>query len=73
MKWGLFWFTTVIAALILWFEWPRMKNKPNKDKVTLWVLLLLGWALSGLDLLHMTGPTAWIFALFRPLGRFMEH
>ncbi|KAB7706305.1 hypothetical protein F9802_11500 [Bacillus aerolatus] len=58
--------------VIILFQWPKMKQAPKKDKWAFGVLLLIGWGLSMFDLQHMGGPTAWIEALFRPFGKFME-
>lgn len=72
MRWGAFFATTVIVALITLYQWPRMKQNPKKDKMAFITLLLIGWVLSMFDLPNIGGPTAWVEALFRPFGRFME-
>ena len=65
MRWGAFFATTVIVALIILFQWPRMKQNPKKDKMAFLILLLIGWGLSMFDLPHMGGPTAWIESSFQ--------
>lgn len=72
MRWGIFLGTTVIVALIILYEWPRIKQNPKKDKVAFVMLLFIGWGLSMFNLAHMTGPTIWVEAFFEPFGRFME-
>ncbi|MEH6996416.1 hypothetical protein V7075_27555 [Neobacillus drentensis] len=72
MRWGAFFATTVIVALIIIFQWPKIKQNPKKDKLAFFMLLLIGWVLSMFDLPHMAGPTTWIEALFKPFGKFME-
>ncbi|WP_286178713.1 hypothetical protein [Bacillus sp. B4EP4a] len=64
--------TTVIVALIILFEWPKMKKNPKKDKVAFLTLLLTGLVLSMFNLPQMSGPTQWVEILFRPFGEFME-
>ena len=48
------------------------KKVRKKDKWAFFILLLIGWGLSMLDLPHITGPITWLEILFRPLGKFME-
>ena len=72
MRWEAFFCTTVIVALIILLQWPKMKQNPKKDKLAFSILLLIGWGLSMFDLPHIGGPTAWIEAFFRPFGQFME-
>ncbi|MEH7125177.1 hypothetical protein V7122_09515 [Bacillus sp. JJ1532] len=72
MRWEGFFSTAVIIFVILLFQWPKMKQKPKKDKGALIVLLLIGLVLSMFNLPQMDGPTTWIDALFKPFGQFME-
>ena len=72
MRWGAFFCVMVIVALVILYEWPKMKQNPKKDKMAFFTLLLIGLVLSMFDLPHMGGPTAWIQTLFGPFGRFME-
>ncbi|WP_078411030.1 hypothetical protein [Priestia abyssalis] len=72
MRWEAFFGTTVIVALIILYEWPRMKQHPKKDKMAFFILFFIGWVLSMFDLPHMGGPSSWVETLFRPFGRFME-
>ncbi|MEK4010028.1 hypothetical protein ACQKGD_11315 [Peribacillus frigoritolerans] len=72
MRWGAFFCTSVVVALIILYEWPRMKQNPKKDKMAFLTLLLTGLILSMFNLPQMSGPTQWIEALFRPFGEFME-
>ncbi|MFD6438967.1 hypothetical protein ACFWDG_03885 [Peribacillus sp. NPDC060186] len=72
MRWGAFFCTTVIVALIILYEWPKMKQNPKKDKMAFFSLLLMGLVLSMFNIQYMTGPTAWIETFFKPFGQFME-
>ncbi|MFJ7755615.1 hypothetical protein ACQKGI_19615 [Peribacillus muralis] len=72
MRWAAFLSIAFIASLIILYEWPKMKQKPAKDKMALISLLLIGLLLSMFHLQEMAGPTSWIEALFKPLGEFME-
>ncbi|MCQ6278421.1 hypothetical protein JN080_04055 [Bacillus sp. EB600] len=59
-------------AVIILFQWPKMKQHPKKDKWAFFMLLLIGWMLSMFDLPNMPGPLTWIEELFKPVGQFME-
>ena len=72
MRWGAFFCTTVIVALIILYEWPKMKQNPKKDKMAFLTLLLTCLVLSMFNLPQMSGPTQWIETLFKPFGEFME-
>ncbi|MFD0711598.1 hypothetical protein [Paenibacillus sp. GCM10027626] len=72
MNWRIWISATIIILLIFWFEWPRIKQNPPKDKAAFVVLLLIGWVLSMFDLLHLPGPTTLLNAIFKPLARMLE-
>ena len=72
MRWGTFLGTTVIVALIILYDWPKMKQNPKKDKMAFFSLLLMGLVLSMFNIPQMSGPTAWIVTFFKPFGEFME-
>ena len=72
MRWGAFLITTVIIASIILFEWPKVKQKPKKDKSVFIVLLFIGWILSAFDLPHTPGPVTGLETLFEPLRSFIE-
>ncbi|MGE8080277.1 hypothetical protein [Peribacillus loiseleuriae] len=71
MRWGPFFGISVIIAMIILFEWPKMKGNPKKDKLTFIILLFIGLVLSMFNLTEMIGPTAWIETIFSPFGKFM--
>ncbi|WP_207205095.1 hypothetical protein [Peribacillus sp. TH16] len=64
--------TTVIVALIILYEWPKIKQNPKKDKMAFFSLLLMGLVLSMFNIQQMSGPSAWIVTFFKPFGEFME-
>ncbi|MBK5482007.1 hypothetical protein JFV29_08705 [Peribacillus sp. TH16] len=72
MRWGTFLCTTVIVALIILYEWPKIKQNPKKDKMAFFSLLLMGLVLSMFNIQQMSGPSAWIVTFFKPFGEFME-
>ena len=69
MRWGAFFGTTVIIAIIILFEWPRMKGNSKKDKLTFFTLFFIGLVLSMFNLPEMTGPTAWIETIFKSVWK----
>lgn len=72
MKWGLILAATALAIGMIWFQWPKMRHYPKKDKAAFLVLLLIGWVLSLFDLPNLPGPTSWISSLFRPWAKLLE-
>lgn len=63
---------TITAMLILWYDWPRMKAKPSKDKAALAALLLIGWLMSLLNLEDTPGPATLLEAIFKPFRGLVE-
>lgn len=72
MRLAFFSCVTIAVLLILWFDWPRMKAKPPKDKAAFVTLLLIGWLLSMLDLPNTPGPTTLLEAVFKPFRGLVE-
>jgi|1185.fasta_scaffold276222_2 hypothetical protein len=72
MRWGAFFATTLIIIIIIFIQWPRIKQYSKKDKWAFFILIFIGWGLSMFDLPNMAGPTTWIKALFKPFAPFME-
>lgn len=72
MRWGVFFGTAIIIAVISLLQWPKMKQHPKKDKWVFIMLLLVVWGLSLFDLPQMAGPLTLIQALFKPVGQFMH-
>jgi hypothetical protein len=72
VRWGTFFGTTLMIVILLSIQWSKIKKYEKKDKWAFFILLLIGWGLSMLDLPHITGPITWLEILFRPLGKFME-
>jgi hypothetical protein len=72
VRWGTFFGTTLMIVILLSIQWSKIKKYEKKDKWAFFILLLIGWGLSMLDLPHITGPITWLEIPFRPLGKFME-
>ncbi|MBY0050801.1 hypothetical protein ABE205_03510 [Brevibacillus agri] len=72
MRWGVTIGVTVLVILIVLFELPALRQKPLRDKIAFFSLLLCGWALAQFDLPNMAGPITWLNTLFKPLGKWME-
>ncbi|MGE6256503.1 hypothetical protein ACQKCU_01145 [Heyndrickxia sporothermodurans] len=72
MKWGTFFATTLIIIVIIFFQWPKLKQASKKDKGVFFSLLFIGWMLSMFDLPRISGPTSWISAIFEPFGQMLE-
>lgn len=69
-----FWFIVVLSALAIWLnEWKQLKKKPKRDRIAFFVLLIIGWGMSALDLRHLPGPTQLLLAVFKPLAWLVEH
>jgi multisubunit Na+/H+ antiporter MnhB subunit len=62
---------TVVAIMLVLYEWPRIKPGRKKEKAALIGLTLMGWSLSIALLFfpNLPGPTQLVDALFRPLGQ----
>ncbi|TCP29213.1 hypothetical protein EV207_11112 [Scopulibacillus darangshiensis] len=74
MIWGSILGITFVVALIILYEWPKLKQGSKKEKATVVVLTGAGWLLAVLLVFfpEMPGPTDVIKAIFQPLGRYME-
>lgn len=71
MKWGAIIGITILASLMVWYEWPRIKPGQKKEKAALIGLTLIGWslAITLLFIPNLSSPTKWIDTLFRPLSQ----
>ncbi|MEK3883997.1 hypothetical protein [Paenibacillus sp. PL2-23] len=67
MRWGKAAGVTLIVLCIIAIEWPRLKDKPVRDKAAFMAILTMGWLLAMLDLPNIQGPTALIEQIFKPL------
>ncbi|BCU80582.1 hypothetical protein JIR001_03650 [Polycladomyces abyssicola] len=73
MNWGVIIGITVVAILLVLYEWPRIKPGRKKEKAALIGLTLIGWSLA-LALLfdpNLPGPTQLMDTLFRPLTQIL--
>lgn len=66
MNW-VFWGATAAVILIFCSEWPKLKQKPFRDRATFVTLLLIAWVMFYFDLPHTPGPTQLLQALYNPL------
>lgn len=74
MKWAAVLGITAILAFMTVYEWPKMKAQMKKEKMAFAALTILGGILALLLVFYpeMPGPTKWIDAVFKPLGKFLE-
>ncbi|MFC0214950.1 hypothetical protein ACFFK0_21300 [Paenibacillus chartarius] len=72
MKWGYIAGIAASVVLMTLLEWPRLRQA--KLRAAYLLLAISGFTLSVLLLAfpEMPGPTAWIEAVFRPVGRLLE-
>ncbi|RNB88389.1 hypothetical protein EDM59_04490 [Brevibacillus nitrificans] len=72
MRWGVVLSMTVLAVVLIGYEWPRLKKQPRKDKLVFLSLILIAWTLSLFDLPNIPGPTTMVQTLFRPFAILLE-
>lgn len=72
MRWGFFCGVILAVILIFCVEWPKLKHKPKKDKISFVTLLLIACCLSMLDLPHTPGPTRALEFIYRPFKGLVE-
>lgn len=72
MMLSLFFGVTISVMLIWWYEWPKLKEKPKRDKAVFVCLLLVVWVLSMLDLPSTPGPTTLLEIIFKPFRGLLE-
>ncbi|WP_028547481.1 hypothetical protein [Paenibacillus sp. UNC451MF] len=74
MSWGIILAATVIVILMFLYEWPKMKQHSKKEKTAFVVIAAIGWVLAILLVVFpdMKGPTQWVDALYKPLGKLLE-
>lgn len=65
---------TVTVALIALFEWRQINQKLKREKIAFVTLTAVGWLLAILLVLYpdMPGPTQFVEAIFKPLGKLLE-
>lgn len=71
MAWGSFFGTMMIVLVIMFLQWPKIKQNPTRDKAAFIVLLMIGLVLSMFDLQHMKGPVTLVDVIFQPLGKLL--
>jgi multisubunit Na+/H+ antiporter MnhB subunit len=73
MNWGAIIGITLIAILLVLYEWPRMKSEQKKEKAVLIGLTLMGWSLAVtlLFIPNLPGLTQLIDMLFQPLSQIL--
>jgi multisubunit Na+/H+ antiporter MnhB subunit len=72
MKWTAVLEITAVLVLMTLYEWPKMKGQMKREKIAFSALTILGGALAFLLVFYpeMPGPTQWIDAIYKPLGKF---
>jgi multisubunit Na+/H+ antiporter MnhB subunit len=65
---------TVVLVFMTIYEWPKMKGQMKREKIAFATLTILGGVLAFLLVFYpeMPGPTQWIDAIYKPLGKFLE-
>ena len=43
VRWGAFFGTTLIIIIIIFIQWPRIKQYSKKDKWAFFILIFIGW------------------------------
>ncbi|MFD1706423.1 hypothetical protein ACFSCZ_06595 [Siminovitchia sediminis] len=71
LEWKQLFSTTVVIAIIITLQWPKMKNHPGKDKGVFVTLLLIGLVLSAFKLGHLPGPGTFLKWIFGPVGKWI--
>ncbi|WP_027415716.1 hypothetical protein [Aneurinibacillus terranovensis] len=73
MKWAEILGITVVLVFMTIYEWPKMKGQMKKEKIAFAALTMLGGGLAFLLVFYpeMPGPTQWIDAIYKPLGKFI--
>ncbi|OIJ15280.1 hypothetical protein BKP35_05380 [Anaerobacillus arseniciselenatis] len=74
MKWAMIFGITILTALILWYELPKINQNQKKDKYVLIALSAMSWVLAVLLLFfpNMPGPTELVDQIYKPLGKLLE-
>ncbi|MDU0200833.1 MULTISPECIES: hypothetical protein [Paenibacillus] len=72
MKWSVFIPVASASFCIVLLEWPKLKQKPVKDKVAFAAILLAVLLLSMFDLPNTPGPISFLNALFKPFKPLVE-
>jgi multisubunit Na+/H+ antiporter MnhB subunit len=74
MKWAVILGVTAILVCMTLYEWPKMKVQMKREKIAFAALTVLGWVLAFLLVFFpdMPGPTQWIEAIYKPLGKFLK-
>ncbi len=74
MKWSSFAVITLVVIAMAIYEWPRIKHCTRIERWAFAVLTAFGWVLTLLLVLYpeMPGPTQWVNAIYKPLGKILE-
>ncbi|AYV66199.1 hypothetical protein C2I06_04520 [Niallia circulans] len=74
MKWLSLLGITCLIALIVIYEWPRVKIAEKRGKVVFLFLTIIGGALSIVLLFfpQFPGPIEWVHTIFRPISKYLE-
>ncbi|MGG1555565.1 hypothetical protein [Paenibacillus ferrarius] len=72
MKWSVFIPVAAASICIILLEWPKLKQKPMKDKIAFTAILLAVLLLSMFDLPKTPGPISFLNAVFSPFKPLVE-
>jgi multisubunit Na+/H+ antiporter MnhB subunit len=71
MKWADVLGITAVLVFMTLYEWPKMKKQKKREKFAFAAITMLGGILAFLLIFYpdMPGPTQWIDAIYKPLGK----
>jgi multisubunit Na+/H+ antiporter MnhB subunit len=74
VKWGAVLGVLVVVFLIILYEWPKINPDQKKEKKAFVVVTAIGCLLAFLLIYfpHVSSPTQWVEAIFKPLGKTLE-
>jgi multisubunit Na+/H+ antiporter MnhB subunit len=65
---------TLVVALMILYEWPRMNPNQKKEKAVFAILVTMEWLLAILLLFYpnLPSPTQILEVVFQPLSKFLK-
>lgn len=74
MRIGAILFITLLAGLIIWFEWSQLKANGKKEKIVVFVITGMAYTVALLKMYfpHLPGPTELLEVIYKPLSKLLE-